>query len=371
MSQASLVTRIAQAFSARRVTSESMESALRQARSHGLPAAVLPGLEREWITDCLLVDGIAPELPRYSGMPPFLSWLSERLASPYHVSLSRLTTARGRFGVDLALDGCLRVLPSEVAWAQLCRLRGDDAEACLAHAWLRSARADPGRALLSCLEALCSTDDTGYISSPWRLSTPSDIERLDGRPDGFMPLCMMLADREFSERVASQGVEVTAVMAARIRVEALREARAASWAQEAARLASVHPERRLSVLSGAADLGLVSDEILDAVSCALDAMRQSGPLPMPAHRDIATRLPAFIGTAPMLDEIALEARRAIVSNLGASWLRCIPAEWKAIADGKGGVVRTAVLWTRDVTEGMRRPPSDPLLDYGLWLAERL
>ena len=335
---------------------------------YGRPVDSLARFCREWSLDRAVVDGMKDK-GAYSSVPTFPRWLRERLENPYLVPLSRLVVARRRYGVDMALDGLVLRWPQEVAWASLCRLIGDPLGICLAHAWLKSARVDPGKGYMGLLRALSDASDAAYLSSHQRAMPPARILSLHTMPDDFVPTWRRMADMDYAKDIRRQGeVRVTA-LAARIQETAVREERQRLGMEAGARLEVERPHMRISLLSAAAEIGMVSDETLAAFHGLLEATR-TGNVHGLAHHALAQSLSRYLATAPALSDEERAARMHVVSSLGPSWLKGIPSDWATMMDGKGASPSTAGVWASEIEGGRRRPPLDPLLDYGLWLAER-
>ena len=339
--------------------------AQRRLDAAGMGADSLKKFHKEWSLDCIFTDGPIAVRPRYPSLPAFPVWLNERLDNPYSVPLVKTGAAKTKFGASLAMDGLLLHWPQTISWAKHFRLHGNDTDACLSHAWLKASFSDPGKYFMRMMEALVSTE-AGSVNIPYS-SSPENHTNI---PEGFRPLCLICADREFSVHIQRQGSSRTASMAESVRIAAAQEAVREGGRILRKKIEECNPHYRITVLSAACESGMVSDEILSAYH-ALLRESETGNLPeVQSYVLLSGFLGRYVGTAVELSSEDREIRKKVISNIDITWLSEIPKDWHLMMDGRGGSPLTVRKWTGEIETEARRPPLHPLLDYGLWLAER-
>lgn len=362
-----IVERIRDAMEAVRPSPEERMKAERVLLQGGGKIDWLPRLQREWSMDCLLLDGPSVPRPVHSNMPSFSTWMEERVLTPYAVSRTKLATAGHLYGEDVAMGAMIVAWPSEVALAEVWRRLAGDVECCLAHAWLRSSAKDPGNAFLDFVEAMCHEPRVGALRGH---GFPRDLEAMTTLPDVGRPIFLRIAEVEFLKTLINRPPAQIAVMAERIRAIAAEEIQADSNRDEARKVAALCPHYRISVLAQAADVGAVSDEVLAALDYVLERVRAGERHGVPWHVVLSNRVPRHLGSAVNITDDEALQRRSVVSRLGHEWLGALPEDWTGWHDGRACGPVMAGQWVSEVTEGKRRPPLDPVLDYGVWLAER-
>ena len=332
-------------------------------------------LYREWLNDTLVLEGA--EGCRMSSRDPdgsFLSWVRQRIADPFQVTVRAHDAARAAHGSEAALLFSEVRWRQEVAWARRMRASDNDRIAVLAEMWLTAARRDVAKLFRGVVDVYAeeALTEASYASSAFHMLTEDDILSGGGDEAHWRPLWLRFAEREFGRLLNPRSQAQITQLAARCRETELRERTARRRNIQAATLRARRPSLMVAVLTSSLDLGLSSDDLAGAEAEFLAAV-ETGELDLSdrprdaAWRVFLGRLPPWAGRAALPGPEEKARRLSAIEQLPPDWASSLPPSFRDIGAGDD---RTLVAWYDALNGRAGRPaPMDPAVDYGLWLVE--
>lgn len=329
-------------------------------------------LYREWVNDTVVVEGRRPPRFKRDRDAQFLEWLTLRVREPYHVTFRAHEAVRASSGDNVALLFSEVRWSQEVAWASRMRGSDNDRIAVLAETWLTAARRDPSKLFRGLVDIYVeeALADPAYIGSVFHELTVDQIIE-HGDQSHWRPLWLRFAEREFGRRLNAMKRGQLESLAARFRDnEALARASTRRTRQVEV-LRARRPSLMIAVLTAAAERGLSSDALVDAEAAFIDAV-QAGEFDHQSRirdaswRIFLDRLAAWSGPRPKLDQSEADRRITLIEELPPSWPATLPQPFRDIGSHEQD---TLVSWLQAIRRGFRAAPKDPVVDYGLWLAE--
>jgi hypothetical protein len=360
-----------------RVSPATMDRSRSVAEAAGvMDAEAAQKLYREWVNDLVAFVG-HPQMAEAARNPDhaFLQWLGSRLTNPFHVTCRAHDAVRARYGGEAALLFAEVRWPQEVAWAHRMRGHDNDRIVFLAGMWLKAAKRDPAklfRGLVRCYAEEASLDPH-YARSDVHLCDAGEIRggAVDDRH--WRPLWLRFAEREFGPMANGMPRQKLTLLAQQVRETEFRERLADKRSGWAGRLRAARPALMLAVLQAAIDHGLSSDD-LAAAEKAFIADVESGAVdidgqPHPAWRLFLRTLPDWQGRSPVPDPGEAEERVAAVQGMSPAWTDALPADFLRL--GAADQRRLLAWFDAVASDRTRAAPSDPAVDYGMWLVAAL
>lgn len=370
MSRANLLSRLVARLKVRPETALQVAEILADSNSKEMD---YNRLYQEWVNETVVVlSQVGNKDVLQDPDAAFVAWVRNRVKSPFHIGLNVHNAVRTAYGDEVSLAFRNAIWPQEIAWAQ--RMRGDESEriAVLAETWLKATTRDAARMFRSMIEIYVgqASFDASYIKSPLNLLSVDEILDGDITTAHWRPLWLRSAEKEFGAKINQLPRVTMAKMADRIRLLSTNEKTARRNARFASHLRRFRPSLVPGVMRAAVRNALSSDDLILGESDFIGRV-SSGVIPLetsrlPGWQIFLTEIKRWAGMSPMLDEAGRNARIQAVFMLPPYWHDGVPSEFKDIGGSQDEMVR----WASDIISGLRYPPSDHLVDYGLWLIER-
>lgn len=340
-------------------------------KAEGVPGMDEPRVNQDWVND-VLGDREASTYREASADPAgaYLSYVSDRIAQPYHVSFRAVRQLAKQTTEDETNSFVHVRWHQELAWARRLRASGEDRIAILSQLFLRAAARDPGKVFSDLAGAWSSAiDDIRFATAPEHDLSEDAIRAVVGEPS-YRPAFL----RHYEAR-HSAGLD--GMSDAQIR-HAASQARSAEEAERRGEMsaASVVAARRsplshiLGVLRVAHSTGRSSCALVrDERRFLADVLR--GRLPKAVHglpyHDFITWLYATpVGEPPEPVAIgdAEHSEMARILAMPVSWLSRLPEAYCQLGAGE---VDTFRAWASPLAAGTAPVPRDAVADYGLHL----
>lgn len=334
-------------------------------------------LYREWLNDTVVAEGangcrVAIRDPDGA----FLAWAASRILDPFQVPMRAHDAARADRGDETALLFSEVRWRQEVAWARRMRGSDNDRIAVLAEMWLTAARRDVAKLFRGVVNVYADEGlaEPGYADSVFHMLAEDEI--LEGRVEDahWRPLWLRFAEREFGRIINGMGRGQVVQLAARCRDAEWRERTARHRERQADGLRARRPALMVAVITAALERGLSSDDLVEAETSFIDAVRAGSLDLSDRQRDagwriFVERLDAWVGRAEPPGDAERLRRIEAIEHLPPTWSNCLPVAFREIgADDQ----RLLVAWFDAISRfRQRETPSDPAVDFGMWLVEAL